>query len=105
MKEIWMGRKDLRFRCFYHFNNWYYFSLGLHIDITCPNIEIHLPFGFIKLGWTSWDYPEARFCITWWSKEGDSYRHGCWPKNLKKRDGAWEWTGYGVQNKVRREVK
>ena len=35
----------------FHFNTWAYFSLGFHIDFGSPNIEIHLPGGFLKVGW------------------------------------------------------
>lgn len=27
------------------------FSLGVSICFTQPNIEIHVPFGFIRIGW------------------------------------------------------
>jgi hypothetical protein len=30
---------------------WDHLSLGLHICLGAPNIEIHLPFGFIRIGW------------------------------------------------------
>ena len=40
-----------RFVCFYHFNSWLHFSLGFHIDFASPNIEIHIPTGFIRIGW------------------------------------------------------
>ena len=26
-------------------------SLGFHICLSAPNIEIHVPFGFFKIGW------------------------------------------------------
>ena len=38
--------------CFYwHFVDWTCISLGFHIDFYQPNIEIHLPFGFFRIGW------------------------------------------------------
>jgi len=39
------------FVAYFFFINWSSLSLGLHIDITLPNLEIHLPFGFIRIGW------------------------------------------------------
>ncbi len=40
-----------KFVMFYYFVNWYCISLGISLDFKDPNIEIHLPFGFIKIGW------------------------------------------------------
>ena len=39
-----------RFVCFYYCNG-LHLSLGLHISFEVPNIEIHLPFGFVRIGW------------------------------------------------------
>lgn len=41
-----------RFVCFYHFIQFSHINLGLHIDLSLPNIEVHLPFGFIRIGMT-----------------------------------------------------
>lgn len=30
---------------------WDCLSLGLHVCLGQPNVEIHLPFGFIRIGW------------------------------------------------------
>ena len=35
---------------FYYLVSWYHFNLGIHIDFKSPNIEIHIPFGFIRFG-------------------------------------------------------
>lgn len=40
-----------RFTCYFYAVNWFYFSLGLHVDFISPNIEIHLPVGFLRIGW------------------------------------------------------
>ncbi len=45
-----MGR---RFVCFYHYNGLWYWQLGFHVYLPAPNIEIHVPFGFIRIGWES----------------------------------------------------
>jgi len=44
-------RDETRFVCFFWFNSWDHVSLGFHICFSQPNIEIHLPFGFVKIGW------------------------------------------------------
>ena len=38
------------FICKFHFVSWYQISLGITINLYSPNVEIHLPFGFFKLG-------------------------------------------------------
>ena len=35
----------------------YLISLGVSLDLRSPNIEIHLPFGFIKIGWEALTEP------------------------------------------------
>jgi hypothetical protein len=39
------------FVAIWHFNGWNHLSLGLHVDPMLPNLEIHLPFGFARVGW------------------------------------------------------
>jgi hypothetical protein len=36
----------------YHLIDWSYISLGFHISLADLNVEIHLPFGFIRAGRT-----------------------------------------------------
>lgn len=43
---------------YFHFVGWSCLSLGFHIDVHKPNIEIHLPFGFIRIGWITILNPE-----------------------------------------------
>jgi hypothetical protein len=40
-----------RFVAKFHFNSWLHISLGLHVDLESPNVEIHVPFGFVRIGW------------------------------------------------------
>ena len=40
-----------KFICYFHFVGFNCLSLGIHFDIIIPNMEIHLPFGFIRIGW------------------------------------------------------
>lgn len=42
-----------KFVAYFYFVGWWAFSLGFHIDVASPNIEIHLPFGFIRVGWVN----------------------------------------------------
>jgi len=35
---------------YFHFVGWDCLSLGGHICLSLPNIEIHIPFGFIRIG-------------------------------------------------------
>jgi len=50
------GRRDyLRVPiCYFFFVGWWALSLGLHVDLASPNLEIHIPFGFIRIGWCKW---------------------------------------------------
>ena len=46
-----MKLEDRQFVCHYHQVGWEQISLGITIDFRSPNIELHLPFGFLKIGW------------------------------------------------------
>lgn len=39
----------------YHFNSLDEISLGVNICLSDPCIQIHLPFGFIRIGWLEED--------------------------------------------------
>ena len=49
-----------RFICYFYCNGLAHFSLGFHICFEQPNIEIHVPLGFFRIGWTK--DPEG-FCL------------------------------------------
>jgi hypothetical protein len=36
--------------CYFWFVGWDCISFGLHVCVGGPNIEIHLPFGFLRIG-------------------------------------------------------
>lgn len=38
------------FVCYFWFVGWDCLSLGLHVCWSAPNIEIHVPFGFFRIG-------------------------------------------------------
>ncbi len=71
--------KDFKrhFCCFFGFIGWDNISLGLNIDLLKPNIEIHIPFGFIKIGWTRIDVYDE--------KDGDTKRVYFRSKKLLKK--------------------
>ena len=39
------------FECFFNFLGWWQWSLGFHVDLRHPHIDIHVPFGYIRIGW------------------------------------------------------
>lgn len=39
------------FVAYCHFVGWDCISLGAHICWSLPNVEFHLPFAFIRIGW------------------------------------------------------
>ena len=40
-----------KFVCYFHFVGFSNLSLGVSISLTSPNIELHVPFGFFRVGW------------------------------------------------------
>jgi len=62
-----------------HFIGWSQFSLGVSVDLTMPNVELHLPFGFIKIGWRWIFEPEPRVLFTTFgSIEKQNQRGAIW---------------------------
>jgi hypothetical protein len=49
-----------RFCAYYHFVAWDCLSMGVHVAICQPNIEVHVPFGFFRIGWQygPWTVPK-----------------------------------------------
>jgi hypothetical protein len=41
-----------RLKINFHFVSFYHLSLGFHVDLSIPNIEFHVPFGFLRIGIT-----------------------------------------------------
>jgi hypothetical protein len=39
------------FVAYFYFVGWDCLSLGAHVCTSLPNIELHLPFGFVRIGW------------------------------------------------------
>ena len=46
-KTLWKRK----FVAHWWFVGWEQISFGITIDFFSPNIELHLPFGFFRLGW------------------------------------------------------
>ena len=46
-----MAKKLRRHFVAYFFYNGLNINLGININLEQPNIEIHIPFGFIRVGW------------------------------------------------------
>lgn len=44
------GYESARFVAYFWFVGWDCFSLGVHLCVSAPNVEIHLPFGFLRIG-------------------------------------------------------
>jgi hypothetical protein len=44
-------RSGKTFKAFYHVTGWYPINFGINVDFQKPNMEIHIPFGFIRIGW------------------------------------------------------
>lgn len=45
-----IGYEGRNWVSYFWFVGWDCVSLGVHVCVSAPNIEIHLPFGFIRLG-------------------------------------------------------
>jgi len=44
------GIETERFVAYWFFTGWTQISFGINISLEGPNIEIHIPFGFVRLG-------------------------------------------------------
>lgn len=45
-----LGEMPARFVCFFYLQAFGYIQLGIHIDLYSPNVEIHIPFGMLRIG-------------------------------------------------------
>lgn len=68
-----VGYQGKKWECKFWHTGFAHFSFGFHVHLGCPNIEIHLPFGFIRAGIRSeWRNPPeptsyVEFCKYLWS--------------------------------------
>lgn len=44
------GYNGQRFVCYFWFVSWGSISLGLHLSLDPLNVEVHVPFGFFRIG-------------------------------------------------------
>lgn len=51
MERRRIGWEGPRGGAYFWFVGWDCLSLGFHVCLSAPNIEIHIPFGFIRIGW------------------------------------------------------
>lgn len=45
-----IGLDGTKWAAYFWFVGWDCLSLGIHASLSVPNIEIHIPFGFIRIG-------------------------------------------------------
>lgn len=57
MKMDKRNKVERQFVCFYHFIGFWHWSLGIHFWGLGPNLEIHLLFGFVRIGWEAYYLP------------------------------------------------
>ena len=59
-----------RFVAYWWFVGWDCLSFGIHLCLDGPHMEIHLPFGFLRIGWKSGYYGDPGQCYheTRWGK-------------------------------------
>lgn len=60
--------KERRFICYIHFIGLDNVQLGLAINWKQPNVEIHIPFCFIRVGWQGVNippFPYRNFGLNW----------------------------------------
>jgi hypothetical protein len=44
------GYEGRRWIAYFWFVGWDCISAGVHVCVSAPNLELHIPFGFIRLG-------------------------------------------------------
>lgn len=44
------GWEGERFEAYFWFVGWDCISFGVHVCLSLPNIELHVPFGFMRIG-------------------------------------------------------
>jgi hypothetical protein len=45
-----LGYEGKKYCCYYWRSSTWHISLGVHIDLSKPNFELHIPTGFIRIG-------------------------------------------------------
>ena len=42
---------ERHFECFFTFLGWWHWSIGVHLDLRHPHVDVHVPFGYGRIGW------------------------------------------------------
>lgn len=71
MNEI--QRIPISFACYLHWIGWDCIQLGIHICLSMPNIEFHLPFCFVRVGWCQVPIGFKRFAFSSIRDEDEDY--------------------------------
>lgn len=48
-QRLW-GYDGSRFEAYFWFVGWHHLALGMSLCLSGPNLEIHIPFGFLRIG-------------------------------------------------------
>lgn len=43
--------QNRQFIAMFHWNGWAYLNFGISFHLTKPNMEVHIPGGFFRIGW------------------------------------------------------
>lgn len=84
---------DRKFTAHYFFIGWYCWSIGVHVDVLGPLIEVHVPFGFVRIGWDTFKiHPKGWYDI-------DKRTHGYNPSfdHVKIDKEIWELNRKQIQ--------
>ena len=57
---------DRKFVAYFHYVGWCCLSFGFHVCLRSPNIEIHLPTGFIRIGMVRTGTIQEMFAVRTW---------------------------------------
>lgn len=73
-----IGYQGEQYCCYFHFVGWFAVSFGFHVDWAAPNVEVHLPFGFIRVGHVGKYLHSGQtgrsYCVGWWSRQDAGVR-------------------------------
>lgn len=45
------GYDGRNFAGYFYFQKWSFIQIGIHLSLKPLNVELHVPFGFFRLGW------------------------------------------------------
>ena len=40
------------FVAYFHYTGWENMQLGISLNVKIPNLEVHIPCGFVRIGWS-----------------------------------------------------